>query len=147
MPDCLHLMGMQLLVWRRKPVFQFLQIFKILCMQTNAYMAFQKAPRHLLCPFNSHMGASTSNLWTSRSREESYLLQRETKQPFLKFVPVCHRKLATNRREVLTIQLLLHISAYIFVHQSEVSKTVLPVIPTCLKTWCKIRTSYGKPGS
>lgn len=37
--------------------------------------------------------------------------------------------------------LLLHISAYTFFHQSEGTKTMLPVTPNCLKDRSKIRTT------
>lgn len=44
----------------------------------------------------------------------------------------------------MVIQLLLHISAYTFVHQSEVTKTMLSITPLCLKAWSKIRTILRK---
>ena len=41
----------------------------------------------------------------------------------------------------MVIQPLLHISAYTFVHHSEVTQTMLPVTPMCLKAWSKVRTT------
>lgn len=40
---------------------------------------------------------------------------------------------------VMVIQLLLHISAYPFVHQSEVTKTTSLVASMHLKAWSEIR--------
>lgn len=40
----------------------------------------------------------------------------------------------------MVIQLLLQISTYTFVHQSEVTQTMLLIAPMCLKAWSKIRT-------
>lgn len=49
-------------------------------------------------------------------------------------------EVSNESEEVMVIQLLFQISTYTFVHQSEVTQTMLLVTPMCLKAWSKIRT-------
>lgn len=49
-------------------------------------------------------------------------------------------EVSNESEEVMVIQLLSQISADTFVHQREVTQTMSPVTPMCLKAWSKIRT-------